>query len=80
MAVVFIINRQTSKDPALMKLVRRLVLRALRFNILFRAHHIPGVDNIAADHLSRLQIQEFRKSFPNMDKLPTVVEKNLLEI
>jgi hypothetical protein len=54
-AVVYIINKQTSKDPTIMILVRRLVLPILKFNILFKASHIAGIKNIAADQLSRLQ-------------------------
>ncbi|CAG2240910.1 unnamed protein product [Mytilus edulis] len=41
MAVVQIINKQTCKDIILMKLVRRLVAVALKYNILFKAKHIP---------------------------------------
>lgn len=42
MAIVHAINKQTCKDKALMKLIRRLVLQALSHNILFRAKHIAG--------------------------------------
>ncbi|KAK3090799.1 hypothetical protein FSP39_014735 [Pinctada imbricata] len=79
-AVVFIINKQTSKQPTLMKLVRRLVTTALRYNILFKASHIPGVTNISSDHLSRLQIPQFQQLNPNMSKQPTPVPPHLLEI
>lgn len=37
-----------------MKLIRRLVIQALRFNIFFSARHIPGLRNVIADKLSRL--------------------------
>ena len=60
-ALVDIINKQTSKHPMIMILVRDLVLTSLRHNILFRAYHIPGVDNTRADLISRLQIVHFRK-------------------
>ncbi|KAK3107485.1 hypothetical protein FSP39_015569 [Pinctada imbricata] len=66
MAVVHIINKQTSKDPVIMKLVRRLVITALKHNILFKATHIPVTTNIASDKLSRLQIKEFRDRFTNI--------------
>lgn len=42
MAIVHAINKQTCKDKALMKLIRRLVLQALSHNIPFRAKHIAG--------------------------------------
>jgi hypothetical protein len=61
LAVVYSTNKQTAKDPHLMKLIRRLVIQALRFNIFFSARHIPGLRNVIADKLSRLQMVEFRR-------------------
>ncbi|XP_053395182.1 uncharacterized protein LOC123542500 isoform X1 [Mercenaria mercenaria] len=58
-AVVGLINKQTSRDPNIMCLVRRLVLQCLKKNILFKATHLPGVTNVLADKLSRLQIDDF---------------------
>jgi len=72
-AVVYIINKQTSKDPTIMILVRRLVLPILKFNILFKVSHIAGIKNIAADQLSRLQIQQFKRECPHMDSATTIV-------
>ncbi|XP_069133139.1 uncharacterized protein [Argopecten irradians] len=80
MAVVDIINKQTSKDSTLMVLVRRFVLMSLRLNILFSAEHIPGKDNILADHLSRLQVELFRQVAPHMDQHPTPIPDHLLTI
>ncbi|KAK3089099.1 hypothetical protein FSP39_000774 [Pinctada imbricata] len=80
MAVVHIINKQTSKDPVIMKLVRRLVITALKHNILFKATHIPGTTNIASDKLARLQIKEFRDRFPQMNQLPTNISTEMLKI
>jgi hypothetical protein len=72
-AVTIIINKQTSKDEQIMVLVRRLVLTCLRYNILFQAYHIPGVKNILADALSRLQVEEFRRLAPLAAKQPTPI-------
>lgn len=58
-AVVFIINKQSSKEPMLMKLVRRLVIATFKYNILFKAVHIPGVQNTLAIHLLRNQVDKF---------------------
>ena len=58
-ALVPIINKQTSREPHIMALLRPLVLACLRFNINFTASHIPGRCNILADKLSRLQVDEF---------------------
>ena len=40
-----------------MQLMWRLMVLSLKHNIFFRAQHIQGISNIAADLLSRLQIQ-----------------------
>ena len=42
-AVVHIINKQSSEDSDIMILVRRFVLACMRFNLLVRGAHIPGV-------------------------------------
>jgi hypothetical protein len=47
-----------------MKLVRRLVLAALKYNIFFRAKHIPGKHNIVCDLLSRFSFQKARSVSP----------------
>lgn len=80
MAVVHIINKQTSKDPTIMKFVRQFVLPILKYNIIFKALHIKGAKNKAADQLSRLQIHQFRKDFPFMNSTQELVRLYLLEI
>ncbi|XP_044179321.1 uncharacterized protein LOC122960856 [Acropora millepora] len=77
-ALVDIINQQTSKHSLIMVLVRDLVLTSLRHNIVFRAFHVPGVDNTRADLISRFQIIEFRNAFPAADVEPTPVPETLL--
>ena len=42
MAVVYIINKQTSKDPHIMRLVRRFVVACIKYNILPKAVQIQG--------------------------------------
>jgi lipid-A-disaccharide synthase-like uncharacterized protein len=54
LAVVHVIDKNTSKDPSLMLLMRRLTVLSLTHNIHFQAEHIEGVKNKAADLLSRL--------------------------
>ncbi|XP_052806563.1 uncharacterized protein LOC128235808 [Mya arenaria] len=63
-AVVHIINKQSSKDKHLMKLVRRFVVKTLQHNVLCRAEHIPGSHNILADFLSRDQVDKYLRSCP----------------
>ena len=73
-AVVEIINKQTSKCPAIMRLMRFLVLQCLKINVSIRAVHIEGINNNIADALSRFQEQRFRKLAPTAiqkgDKIP----------
>jgi hypothetical protein len=76
-AVVAILNKQTSKCPAIMSLLRFFVLQCLKYNVAFSARHIPGIDNNLADALSRLQVKRFRKIAPEADKLGTPVPQFL---
>ena len=52
-ALADIINKTSSKEKNIMKLVRRLVLSSLKHNIHVRARHIPGKTNLICDLLSR---------------------------
>lgn len=69
-AVVTILNKQSSKDPTIMKLVRRFVFLCLKYNIMCRLKHIPGVKNIIPDLLSRLQPEEARRIAPRLTTTP----------
>ena len=78
-ALVDIINKATSRDATVMVFVRRLVLACLSFNILFRARHVPGVKNVLADSLSRLQVSRFRQLAPvGVQSMPTAIPIPLL--
>ena len=77
-ALVDIINKQTSKDEGILILLRSLVLCCLRFNILFRFRHIPRFLNKRVDSLSRFQLAEFKALTPGADILPTAVPDDLL--
>lgn len=77
-AVVYILNKQTSKDQSIMHLVRRIVLCCMQHNLLVKSTHIPGIFNILPDALARLQIEKFRRLAPSMDKEPTPVPGHLL--
>ena len=79
-AVVYILNKQTSKNPSIMFLVRRYVLCCMRNNLLIKAVHVPGKLNILPDLLSRLQVSRFHTLAPWMDTHPTTVPQHLLHI
>ena len=76
-AVVAVINKTTSKHKQVMALVRSLVLACLKHNILFRARHLPGVDNVLADALSRLQVHRFKQLAPWARPVPDPVPPHL---
>ena len=78
-AVVYILNKQTSKDKAIMTLVRRFVILCMNHNILIRSEHIPGKQNVLPDLLSRFQIKQFNAMAPNMDTKPTPIPRDLLD-
>ena len=70
-AVVHIINKQSSHCPKIMHLLRLFVLQCLKFNIYFRAVHVPGKFNDIADALSRFQMARFRLAAPMADEAMT---------
>ena len=69
-AIVSIINKQSSKEPTIMSLIRALVTSTLLDNIQFRAKHIPGRHNIIADFLSRCQVKKAQAVAPWLDPSP----------
>jgi hypothetical protein len=58
-ALVYVINNLISHETHFLKLLRQLIFLSLKYNIIFKAVHIPGEKNKYSDALSRLQIQEF---------------------
>ena len=68
-----VINKRTSKDKQIMKLIRPLVLVTMLHNIQFKASHIEGIQNDTADALSRFQMERFRLVAPSADLLPAVI-------
>ena len=78
MALVYILNKLSSKDERIMVLVRHLTLLCLTHNILFKAVHIPGIHNQLADHLSRFNFQEFQRLAPHARQQPDHVPPHLL--
>jgi hypothetical protein len=80
MAIVNVLNSGTSKSHDIMHLLRLLTLEACRHNFVFLAAHTPGRDNSAADALSRLRLQEFRRVAPHSDLLPRPIPPSLLSL
>ena len=74
------VNSSSSKSPDVMHLLRLLTLEACRHNFVFSAAHTPGRDNSAADTLSRLRLQEFRRLAPHADQVPRPIPPSLLSL
>jgi hypothetical protein len=69
---VSIVNTGTSRCPLVMNLVRQLFDIAVFNDFDIRLKHIPGMHNIAADRLSRLDVKGFRLLFPDVCEQPSV--------
>ena len=80
LAVIQVLNQQTTKASDLMVLVRALTLKCLKLNVVLRAEHIPGCYNVIADSLSRLQIARFRRLAPEADEHPVPIPSHLWNI
>ena len=54
-ALVYILNKRSSKSRRVMGLIRPLVLYTMLYNMQFKAIHIEGRINCIADAISRKQ-------------------------
>jgi hypothetical protein len=70
MATVEIIRKGRSRSPDVMQLMRRLTWCAASYNFTVYAKFLPGVVNVIADALSRLQLQRFRTLAPQAHPQP----------
>ena len=77
-AVVSCLNSGLPKHPHLAFLVRELSMIAVVHNFSFKAVHVPGVDNRAADALSRFNIPLFRSLMPQANENPSHVAPELI--
>ena len=71
MAVITVLQSQTSRDPLLMHLLRCLVFYAAWYHFDFVAEHAPGTHNVAADALSRNNLTLFSSLFPQAPHFPS---------
>lgn len=69
-ALVSIVNKRTSKDKQIMKLIRSLVLLTMENNIQFKAFFIEGTKNEIADAISRFQMERFKALAPSAHPVP----------
>jgi hypothetical protein len=63
----------SSKQPQTMQLLRTLAFLAAQHRFDYKAQHVAGVLNVAADLLSRDQVPEFKERFPAADAHPVSI-------
>lgn len=78
MALVSVVNKRTSKDKLVMKLLRTLVLLTMLNDIQFKAIHLSSSKNSIADAISRFQ--RFRALAPQADLQPEQIPAEFLEV
>ena len=71
-AVIAILSTKSSKIPCVMNFVWLITFQTLSFNFTFTARyrHIPQVNNVIADSLSRFQMSMFRLLAPDASPAP----------
>ena len=79
-AVCSIITKQSSKDPGIMVLMRKLVMVLMQYNIKFKAVHVPGKLNHLPDALSRLQVTPHLLRKYSMQEKPVPVPARLMPV
>ena len=77
-AVVDILNKQSSKCSLIMSVIRPLVLLLLTNNLHLSAIHIPGIDNILCDAISRKQATKTLLKKFGMHSQPCHIPAHLL--
>ena len=77
-AVVAIVKSGRSKMERVMHLMRSLFFLTARWNVVLACTHIPGVDNRAADALSRNNLPSFQNLVPGARSEPVLIPEPLL--
>jgi len=80
LSLVEAINKGSSKDLMVMHLLRCLWFFQALFDISIHVSHIPGVQNCAADMLSRNQVPKFLQLYPQSSPAPTSIPPSLIQI
>ena len=80
MAVVPAISKGSAKEPTVMHLLRCLWFFTAYYDIKLTVQHIPGVENVAADHLSRNNLPQFFSISPQAKRVPTPIPQELIDL
>ena len=76
-AIVSTVNYGRTHEPKVAHFLRGLALFAMEFGFHVRAAHIAGIDNVAADALSRNHMPTFLAQTPQAHPHPTVIPEDL---
>jgi hypothetical protein len=68
--IVKAVQKGDSREKELMQLIRTLSFIAAQHHFAYSLKHVAGVTNVAADLLSRLDVQTFQRQFRSMDSEP----------
>ena len=79
-AIVYAWSGQSSRDVAIMKLLRELFFTAAHHNFAVKFLHIPGVHSPVADALSRDLLSRFFSLAPQADPHPTPIPAKLADL
>ena len=80
MSVVAAVRKGTAKEDLVMHLLRCLCFFTAYYDIAISIEHIAGVTNLAADQLSRFNMQLFISHHPQANHLSTPLPPKLLQI
>ena len=80
MSVVTMVNSSHCRDPTLMHMLRCLFFVAAHYDVTIRASHFPGVENTAADALSRNDLLRFPQAVPEPNPDPSLISLMLVEL
>ena len=77
--VVAVIRGGYCKDPSLAHMLRCLFFLEAKFDVVLTAVHVPGVQNGAADSISRNNLQTFFNLHPQAHQQPCLVPRELVQ-
>ena len=78
--VVQVATLGSCKDPHMMCILRTMFFFTALRNIRLLLRHIPGISNINADYLSRLQVQRFLRASPLADPEQTFIPAEIWRV
>ena len=79
-ALIYILNKKSSKSRRVMHILRPLVLTSMIRNIHFKASHVVASSNGIADSISRQDWSQFRRLAPWAGESPVPVPESFLTL